>query len=308
MRAGARIAVGVALGLAVLFGAAPPALADSAPDLQVSATFNQASYHLGDSVTVTVDVVNVGDANATDVDIPLPLSTAKGLDIGTATPANIASIAANGGTGQFTITGTVNQDGVDAGHIDIAGTVAEAEVDAHDGDNGFSGTKTVVTATSSVSGKFFDSADPSHGVAGATIVLTNKADTDKKFPGTSDGTGAFTIADVPTGIYRITITAPRGWAIHGTPLDTTSMPTDKSLEFALDQVAAPVATASAGTTTTATTTTTHAAATLANTGTPIRWIAGGGAAVVVAGAVLLLLAGRRRETTEISEISQTPSS
>ena len=226
---------------------------------------------------------------------------ATGFDINT-TSATIASIAA-GDSGDFTITGTVTQAGVDAGLVVLNATVAEDEADADTGDNSASATATVVAPTSDVSGKFFDFADSTHGVAGAKIKLTNQADSTKTFSATSDGTGAFTVADVPNGFYDITVTAPDGWAVHGTPQQTTSVPTSGSLDFALDQVAAPITTTT--TVGAPTTTTGHAAPILANTGTPIRWIAGGGAGVIVVGTVLLLLARRRRETAEIPE---TPSS
>jgi LPXTG-motif cell wall-anchored protein len=300
MRAGARIAVGVALGLAVVFGAAPPALATAGP-LTTSAKFDQTSYQPDAAVTVTVTVTNTGTDPVTNVTID---PHATGFDITSGTPAPVASLA-GGDKATFTINGKVNQAGDNSGSVVINGT---ATFEGATGDApSFNDSATVVTPTSTLSGKFFNFADNT-GVAGGTIKLTNQADNSKTFSATSDSSGAYSVAGVPNGVYDVDVTAPSGWEKHGTPLAVVSMPHADAVDVPLDQVAVPVNTSTPGTGsgTTAAQTTTHAAATLANTGTPIRWIAGGGAAVVLAGAVLLLLARRRREET--TEISETTSS
>jgi len=283
MRLGTRFAVGAAVAAAAVFGAASPAMATTGPDLHVTAALDQTTYHLGDPVSVTFTLVNNGDATlhnvqpaggeSTGLDFVSP--PAFGFDVDPGTPVSI------------TYTYTVADTGVNLGFIAVDTGFGGNEPDANPADGTGVAKARVLGATGVSEGRVYDAAgsDPTTapGVAGATIKLTNTLDATVTATGTSDAAGAFHIADVPTGVYKVEVTPPSGWELTA-PAGPAQVVRDDKLEQFIGLKRLPVPT----------TTSAAAAPQLPATGTPVGLIAGVGGGVVALGFVLLALARHRR--------------
>jgi LPXTG-motif cell wall-anchored protein len=288
MRSIARFAAGVAVVLVVMVGGATPGLAATGPNLKATAAWDQATYHLGDTAKLTVTLVNNGDATLHNVHTIGGDSI--GVSAGTFVPALGFDLAAGASqTAVFTV--TVVPAGFSHGLIGEGMEFAGDEADANVADNTAGAVARVLGGVGDTAGRFFDSAggdsDSAPGVAGVTILLTNRLDTTVTAIGTTDATGAFHIANVPAGEYVPTVTPPPGWALGPDPLGLFQVLTENSPSVAVGLVKVPVQT-------TTTTPPPLAAPQLPTTGTPVGWIAAIGGVVLVSGAALLLLARRRR--------------
>jgi uncharacterized protein DUF11 len=304
MRTGTRIAAGLAVVLVGLFAAAPPAQATTGPDLVAAATFDQTTYHLGDTAVFTVSLTNEGDATVHNVQITG--GDAVGHDI-TTFPA-LGFDLAPGQSKVVAYSGTVTQPGFNNGFIAQAESFGGDEDDANPDDNIASARARVLGGTAVVDGRAFDEAggDPSTapGVAGVKILLTLVLDHSVTSTVTSDTTGAFHVS-VPTGDYAFTCTLPTGWAVgDNAPQGALFTTLDQEpLQIPLKLVGptvtpTPSPTVTAHPTTAApTTTTAPAGPQLPATGTPVGRIVLIGFAVLVLGGTLVALAARRRRPT-----------
>jgi LPXTG-motif cell wall-anchored protein len=289
MKAGIRISVATAFGLMVLFGAATPALAVTGPNLKVTASFDKASYYLGETAVFTATVVNDGDVTIHNVKIT-GSDTNLGLDIDLGDPLPAFNLDP-GKSKDVVIPGKVNNKGMSDGFVGESVELRGDESEAN-GDDNIAAARAQVIGTTNLTGRVFDDGSGASvtppGVAGATVVLTNDFNHAVTVSASSDGTGAFHIDSMPAGPYSVSTTLPAGWALStGAPskLLVTGSGEDELL-IPAHRVAAPTTTPQPS-----------AAPQLPSTGAPVRWIVAVGGAIVVLGVALLGLARRRRSTS-----------
>jgi LPXTG-motif cell wall-anchored protein len=286
-------AASVAAGLATILVAAPPAIATTGPDLQGTASFDHATYHVGDPFAFTITLTNHGSDAAHNVHVTGSDATAAHFT----TEPTFGFDLAGGESKPLVFEGTVGDEGLSVGFVAFALSIAGDEGDPNPDQHIIRAAARVLGGVSTVTGRVFDSAGgdstSAPGVAGTVVLLTNALDATVTATGTSDSTGAFTITGVPAGPYNLATTLPADWKLTAdAPTGLlANAPEAESLDIPL--VRNPATTT---TTTTTTTTSAAAAAALPTTGSPVRLIVGVGASALIAGVVLIGLARRRRTT------------
>ncbi len=279
--------LGAALGAGALAPTAGHAAAPAGPDIAATAAFDKATYTtVGQNVTATFTLRNIGTADATNVHVTG--GDNGGIDISNFPTVNF-DIAA-GATKTFTVTGAVNAQGKSNGLVFVSNQFEPDETDVNPDNNIGTARAEVVGATGSLTGLVFHEADndPStvddKGIAGVVIELY-RTDKPKTLVAkvTTDAKGVFTATELPVGAYSFTVNPPAGWKLGGYHETSGAQVTENEGErILISVVPAPIASPPAN------------APQLPKTGSPAALIAGIGAGAVIAGAIAIGLARRRR--------------
>lgn len=285
--------VSAAAGLVVGGVAAPAMAADPAPDLQVSAAFDKASYVEGAALAVTVTVRNAGTVTATGISRTggADQGITWGPDLDTGTPFDLAG----GATKTLTWHGTVNHAGAVGGVLLLSWRFEATNGEANPSDNDATARATVTGQTGNLdvlATQVVSDADRP-GVPGVEVSLLDPADRTRVLAkGTTDAAGRVSFTGLPTGSVIVHAAPPAGWKLHDandTAVQILAGHNEASL--LLDQVP----TSGGGGTAGQPGGGTHpgGGSTLPVTGTDTVLIGGTGAGLVLLGVTLYLL-GRRR--------------
>ncbi|GAA3246410.1 carboxypeptidase regulatory-like domain-containing protein [Dactylosporangium siamense] len=191
-----------------------PAVAAALPDLRVTIIVApvKATYAVGDAITTTFTIVNVGAATAKNARIQG--GSEKGVDRKTDPPSDQFDLAP-GSSRSIVWAGTVDQAAAKQGFANGGWSVTNDAGEANPDDNTGKFHIDVPGASGVLSGKVFvdvkgdfDNSQP--GLAGVTVTVT---DTAGKTAGTAKtGTdGTFTMT-LPAGVYLLSVA---GWKIEG---------------------------------------------------------------------------------------------
>lgn len=197
--------------------ATPAAAAPASAVLTVSAAFDKAGYRTGETIGIRFEVRNDGDAPATEIRVSYSLTNPNRIvtDLDSWGVLNTGATIAPGETLTVAVTGQVADPAVTTGELDgflydstgfgVATFDLSTPVTPR-----FGHVTGVVYADANDNAAF----DPGEGLEGATVTAYNTvAYQTAPFQASTDATGTFDFAQLPTVPMRLTATAPNGWPV-----------------------------------------------------------------------------------------------
>jgi LPXTG-motif cell wall-anchored protein len=305
-----RRTLGLVLGVTLVVAPAVPAFAATAPVIDVSAHADRASYAVGDTVTITIEVRDTGSADATNLVLVLgddlgsayQVAGGSGWDcVGAAELHCNRPTLAQGATSTLHITGVAKRLGTFTSALTVTTATGPAT-----GTTSIGFTVTNRPGTGSLSGHVFTDVngngtwDPGvDKVAFLHLMLLTSTSTTVAEQDSEAGTYQF--VNVPPGAYVLegqetplpgfTETDPR---IDVRVVADTDTVVDIGLPPRVPRSPGPSASPSVSVSASPS----AKGGTLPVTGTPIGPMAAAGGVLVVLGALLLVLARRRRSQTD----------
>jgi LPXTG-motif cell wall-anchored protein len=301
LRAAIAMAGGIAMaGIAVPAAAAPADL----PDLQVSASFDKATYGAGDPVTITIIIKNAGKATA--LNVAQSGGYQNGFDLGNDSGSGTPFDLAPGTNKTLTRHGVINALGSSVGFIDLAWGFDGTNGDAKPADNLGQARASVPGAKRDVLISVHRTTDGNFtvgqpGLAAVKVRLVRTDDPTKAYAeATTDTAGNVLFHQVAVGEYHVHFVAPDGWK---DPSGSYEMwvRSGEGVENGLEVGAVPVPTTGGPSASTSgspsaspTPSSTGTAGGLPVTGTNVAVFVSAGTALVMLGGVAYLVGRRRR--------------